>query len=169
MLCHRHRCRQWRRIGDRSGRRHERRRHGDDNNAVDAVIPPSSTKDEDAYVGGSVAFKRCSHRAAARRVGGVRALLPPRCRRRAVRHRRALVAPLTLQPPTVALRTTAALCLPWPPLQRCPVRALHPRSPRRRRRCAATAVAASPPPMRCHANANAAGRGLNLRWPPFCQ
>ena len=29
----------------------------DDNDAVDAVIPPSSTKDEDAYVGASVAFE----------------------------------------------------------------------------------------------------------------
>ena len=115
MLCHRRRRRQRRRIGDRSGRRHGRRRHGDDDDAVDAVVPPSSTKDEDAYVGESVAFERCSHRAAAGRVGGVRALLPLRCRRRAVRHRRALVAPLTLQPPTVALRTTAALCLPQHP------------------------------------------------------
>ena len=61
MLCHRRRCRQWRRIGDRSGRRHGRRRHGDDNDAVDAVVPPSSTKDEDAYVGELVAFERCSH------------------------------------------------------------------------------------------------------------
>ena len=109
------RRRQRRRIGDRSGRRHGRRRHGDDDDAVDAVVPPSSTKDEDAYVGESVAFERCSHRAAAGRVGGVRALLPLRCRRRAVRHRRALVAPLTLQPPTVALRTTAALRLPQHP------------------------------------------------------
>ncbi len=44
------RRRQRRRIGDRSGRRHGRRRHGDDDDAVDAVVPPSSTKDEDAYV-----------------------------------------------------------------------------------------------------------------------
>ncbi len=29
----------------------------DDDDAVDAVIPPSSTKDEDAYVGTSVAFE----------------------------------------------------------------------------------------------------------------
>ena len=29
----------------------------DDDNAVDAVVPPSSTKDKDAYVGASVAFK----------------------------------------------------------------------------------------------------------------
>ena len=29
----------------------------DDDDAVDAVIPPSSTKDEDAYVGESVAFE----------------------------------------------------------------------------------------------------------------
>ena len=29
----------------------------DDNNAVGAVVPPSSTKDKDAYVGASVVFK----------------------------------------------------------------------------------------------------------------
>jgi len=115
MLCHRRRCWQQRRIRDRSGRRHGRRRHGDDDDAVDAVVPLSSTKDKDAYVGESVAFERCSHCAAAERVGGVRALLPPCCRRCAVRHRRALVAPLTLQPPTVVLRTNAALCLPQHP------------------------------------------------------
>ena len=128
------RRRQRRRIGDRSGRRHGRRRHGDDDDAVDAVVPPSSTKDEDAYVGESVAFERCSHRAAAGRVGGVRALLPLRCRHRAVRHRRALVAPLTLQPPTVALRTTAALRLP--------------QHPRCCNRSAAALFAPPPPPLR---------------------
>jgi hypothetical protein len=65
MLCHRRRCWQQRRIRDRSGRRHGRRRHGDDDDAGDAVVPLSSTKDKDAYVGESVAFERCSHRAAA--------------------------------------------------------------------------------------------------------
>jgi hypothetical protein len=71
--------------------------------------------------------------------------------------------------PRCLRRHHSAALTPRPPLQRCPVRALPPRSPRRRRRRAATAAAASPPPMRCRANANAAGRGLNLRWPPFCQ
>ena len=41
----------------RSGRHHGRRHRCDDDDAVDAVVPPSSTKDEDAYVGESVAFE----------------------------------------------------------------------------------------------------------------
>jgi hypothetical protein len=72
-------------------------------------------------------------------------------------------------PPRCLRRHHSAALTPRPPLQRCPVRALPPRSPRRRCRRAATAVAASPPPMRCRANANAAGRDLNLRWLPFSQ
>jgi len=53
---------------------------------------------------------RCPFADGAGESAAASALLPPRCRCRAV-----LVAPLTLQPPTVALRTTAALRLPQHP------------------------------------------------------
>ncbi len=59
----------------------------DDDNAVDAVIPPSSTKDEDAYVSASVAFEGACVGAfadGADESAAASVLLPPRCRRRAV-------------------------------------------------------------------------------------
>jgi len=72
------------------------------------------TNDEDAYVGESVAFEFeitwvGTFADGAGESAAASALLPPRCRRCTVHQRRALVAPLTLQPPTVALRTTAVL------------------------------------------------------------
>ena len=70
-----------------------------DNNAVGVVVPPSSTKDEDAYVGASVAFEGVCVGAFAGGAGESAAasvLLPPCCRCHAVhrhhtsrcRHRR---------------------------------------------------------------------------------
>jgi hypothetical protein len=59
------------------------------NNAVGTVVPPSSTNGEDAYVGASVAFEGGCVGAFADGAGestAASALLPPRCRRRAVRH-----------------------------------------------------------------------------------
>jgi riboflavin synthase alpha subunit len=59
----------------------------DDDDAVDAVVPPSSTKDEDAYVGASVAFEGACVGAfadGADESAAASVLLPPRCRRRAV-------------------------------------------------------------------------------------
>jgi hypothetical protein len=64
----------------------------DNDNAVGAVIPPSSTKDEDAYIGVSVAFEGACVGAFADGASesvAASALLPPRCRRCAVRCRRA--------------------------------------------------------------------------------
>ncbi len=64
-----------------------------EDNAVGAVVPPSSTKDKDAYVGALVAFEGVCVSAFADGAGestAASALLPPRCRRRAVLHRRAL-------------------------------------------------------------------------------
>ncbi len=63
----------------------------DDNNAVGAVVPPSLTKDKDAYVGASVAFKGACVGAFPDGAGESTAasvLLPPRCRRCAVPRRR---------------------------------------------------------------------------------
>ncbi len=61
--------------------------------AVGTVVPPSSTKDEDAYVGASVAFEGAcvgTFVDSAGKSAAASALLPPRCHRRAVRRRRAL-------------------------------------------------------------------------------
>jgi hypothetical protein len=63
-----------------------------DDDAVGAVIPPSSTKDEGAYVGASVAFEGACVSAfadGANESAAASVLLPPLCRRRAVRRRRA--------------------------------------------------------------------------------
>jgi hypothetical protein len=58
--------------------------------AVGAVVPPSSTKDEDAYVGASVAFEGVCVGAFTDGAGESAAastLLPLRCRFHAVRRR----------------------------------------------------------------------------------
>ena len=68
----------------------------DNDDAVGAVIPPSLTKDKDAYVGASVAFEGACVVVFADGAGESAAasmLLPPQCRRRAVRCRRALRCP----------------------------------------------------------------------------
>ncbi len=60
--------------------------------AVGAVVPPSSTKDEDAYVGALVAFKGVCVGAfadGASESAAASAQLPPRCCHHAVCHRRA--------------------------------------------------------------------------------
>ncbi len=61
------------------------------NDAVGAVVPPSSTKDEGVYVGASVAFEGAcvsAFRDGAGESAAASVLLPPRYRRRAVcRHR----------------------------------------------------------------------------------
>ena len=65
----------------------------DDDDAVDAVVPPSSTKDKDAYVGALVAFEGVCVGAFANGAGEsapASALLPSRCHRRAVRRSLAL-------------------------------------------------------------------------------
>ena len=65
----------------------------DDNDAVGTVVPPSSTKDEDAYVGASVAFKGACVGAftdGASESAAASVLLPPRCRRSTVHLRHAL-------------------------------------------------------------------------------
>ena len=64
-----------------------------DDNAVDAVVPPSLTKDKDAYVGTSVAFEGAcigTFVDGAGESAAASVLLPPRCRHHAVPHRRAL-------------------------------------------------------------------------------
>ncbi len=64
----------------------------DNDDAVDAVVPPSSTKDEDAYIGASVAFEGACVGAfadGADESAAASVLLPPRCRRCAVPRRRA--------------------------------------------------------------------------------
>ena len=64
----------------------------DDDNAVVAVVPPSSTKDKGAYVGALVAIEGACVSAFTDGAGESAAasvLLPPRCRQRAVRRRRA--------------------------------------------------------------------------------
>ncbi len=65
----------------------------DNNDAIGAVVPPSLTKDKDAYVGTSVAFEGGCVGTFADGAGesaAAYALLPPRCHRRAVRRRRTL-------------------------------------------------------------------------------
>jgi hypothetical protein len=64
----------------------------DNNNAISTVVPPSSTKDEGAYVGVSVAFEGACVSAFTDGAGEsatASVLLRPCCRRRAVRRRRA--------------------------------------------------------------------------------
>ncbi len=64
----------------------------DKDDAIGAVVPPSSTKDEGAYVGPSVAFKGACVSAFTDSAGESAAasvLLPPRCRRRTVHRCRA--------------------------------------------------------------------------------
>ncbi len=54
-----------------------------DDNAVGAVVPPSSTNDKDTYVGASVAFEGVCVGAftdGAGEFAAASALLPPRCR-----------------------------------------------------------------------------------------
>ncbi len=61
-------------------------------NAAGSVVPLSSTKDKGTYVDVLVAFEGACVSAFADGAGESAAasvLLPPRCRRRAVRHRRA--------------------------------------------------------------------------------
>ena len=63
-----------------------------DNNNVGAVLPPSSTKDKDVYVGASVAFEGACVGTFAdsdSESTAVSVLLPPRCQHRAVRRRHA--------------------------------------------------------------------------------
>ena len=65
----------------------------DNDDALGSVVPPSSTKDKDAYVGALVAFEGACVGAftdGASESTTASVLLPPRCRRRAVRRRRAL-------------------------------------------------------------------------------
>ena len=65
----------------------------DNDDAVGAVVPPFSTDDKDAYLGASVVFKGVCIGAFADSAGefaAASALLPPHCRRRAVRLHRAL-------------------------------------------------------------------------------
>ena len=60
----------------------------DNDDAADAVVPPSLTNDKDAYVSALVAFKGMCVGAFADGAGesaAASALLPPRCCRRAVR------------------------------------------------------------------------------------
>ncbi len=55
----------------------------DDDDAVDAVVPPSLTKEEDAYVGTLVAFEGACVGAfadGADKSAAASMLLPPRCR-----------------------------------------------------------------------------------------
>ena len=62
----------------------------DDNNASGAVVPQSLTKDEDAYVGATVAFEGACIGAFVDDAGkstAASALLPPRCHHHAVRRR----------------------------------------------------------------------------------
>jgi hypothetical protein len=64
----------------------------DDDDAVGAVVPPSLTKDKDAYVGALVAFEGACIGAfadSASKSTAASVLLPLRCRRPAVRRRRA--------------------------------------------------------------------------------
>jgi hypothetical protein len=67
-----------------------------DDDAISTVVPPSSTKDEGAYVGLSVAFEGAC-------VGGK--LSPPPCHRR-LHHRRTL-PPLPPPPPRCRRALTA--------------------------------------------------------------
>jgi hypothetical protein len=100
----------------------------DNNDAVDAVVPPSSTKEEEAYVGVSVAFEGTFVGAfadGADESAAASVLLPPRCRRCTVprhcalrRHhcrwrcrRRRTVAKLPPTLPYHAAATTAASAL----------------------------------------------------------
>jgi hypothetical protein len=65
----------------------------DNDDAISAVVPPSSTNDKDAYVGTSVTFEGVCVGAFADGAGesaAASALLPPRCRHCTVRRRRAL-------------------------------------------------------------------------------
>ena len=65
----------------------------DDDNAIGAVVLPSSTKDEDAYVGALLAFEGACVGAftdGASKLAAASVLLPPCCPRCAVRSRRAL-------------------------------------------------------------------------------
>ncbi len=64
----------------------------DDNDAIGAVVPPSSTNDEDPYVGTPVAFEGVCVGAFVDGAGesaAASALLPPRCRRHDVHRRHA--------------------------------------------------------------------------------
>jgi hypothetical protein len=65
----------------------------DDNNAIGIVVPPSSTKDEGAYVGVSVAIEGVcvsTFTDGAGESAAASVLLPPQCQQCAVSHRRAL-------------------------------------------------------------------------------
>ena len=97
----------------------------DNDDAVDAVVPPSSTKDEDAYVGAPVAFEGVCVSAFADGAAAADVALS-RCR-----HRRSLRAAATALPPS--------RCAP-PPRFALPPPPLTPPCCRRRR-----AVALSPP------------------------
>ncbi len=64
-----------------------------EDDAIGAVVPPSSTKDEDAYIGASVAFEGVCVGAFVDGAGesaAASALLPPRCHHCAMRRRCAL-------------------------------------------------------------------------------
>ncbi len=89
----------------------------DNKDTVSAVVPPSSTKDEGAYVGASVAFQGACVSAFADGAGESAAasvLLPPRCHQRAARRRRASrcrhrrqAAAAATPPPTAKLPPTS--------------------------------------------------------------
>ncbi len=106
-----------------------------DDDAVNAVVPPSSTKDEDAYVGALVALEDACIGAFVDGAGESAAasvLLPPRCRCRAVPHRRAsrcrhrrAVAKL---PPTLPYHAAATATASALLQSRCRRRAVHRRN-----------------------------------------
>ncbi len=75
----------------------------DNDDAVDDVVPPSSTKDEDAYVGASVAFEGVCVGAFADGAAAANVALS-RCR-----HRRSLRAAATAMPPSRCMAASAAV------------------------------------------------------------
>jgi hypothetical protein len=81
----------------------------DNDDAVDAVVPPSSTKDEDAYVGAPVAFEGVYVSAFADGAAATDVALS-RCR-----HRRSLRAAATALPPS-RCAPPPRFALPPPPL-----------------------------------------------------
>ncbi len=72
-------------------------------NAVDAVVPPSSTKDEDAYVGASVAFEGVCVGAFADGAAAADVALSRCC------HHRSLRAAATAMPPLCCMVASAAV------------------------------------------------------------
>ncbi len=75
----------------------------DNDNAVDAVVPPSSTKDKDAYVGASVAFEGVCVGAFADGAAAADVALSRCC------HRRSLHAAATAMPPSRCMAASSAV------------------------------------------------------------